>query len=227
MARTLSPASHAVKRDAFVDAAQRLIQAKGYEALSIQDVLDEVGASKGAFYHYFGSKEDLVQAVVERIGEAVLAVMTPIAADPTLPAIDKLQAVFAAGSRWKSDRRELVTAVLRTWYSNHNASLRERAGRVVTARVTPILAQILGQGRAEGVFSISSPEATAGILVALFAGSGDATGRLFLDRLDGRIPFEDVERAVAAYDEAVERILGIPAGSFRLIDDTTLLFWFG
>ena len=67
MARTLNPAAHAVRRDAFVDAAQRLIQAKGYEEMSIQDVLDELGASRGAFYHYFDSKAALLEAVVERM----------------------------------------------------------------------------------------------------------------------------------------------------------------
>ncbi len=67
MARTLDPAAHALRRDEFVDAAQRLIAAKGYEALSIQDLLDDLGASKGAFYHYFGSKSDLLGAVVDRM----------------------------------------------------------------------------------------------------------------------------------------------------------------
>ena len=34
MARTLDPAAHALRRDAFVDSAQRLMQAKGYEEMS-------------------------------------------------------------------------------------------------------------------------------------------------------------------------------------------------
>ena len=46
MARTVDAAAHAVRRETFVDAAQRLMQAKGYEQMSIQDVLDEVGASQ-------------------------------------------------------------------------------------------------------------------------------------------------------------------------------------
>ena len=69
MARTLNPEVHAVRRDAFVDAAQRLIQARGYEQMSIQDVLDEVDASRGAFYHYFDSKAALLDAVVDRMIE--------------------------------------------------------------------------------------------------------------------------------------------------------------
>lgn len=226
MARTVNPKVHSVKRDAFVDAAQQLIQAKGYDALSIQDVLDAVGASKGAFYHYFGSKEDLLEAVVERIGESVLAVMVPVADDPGLPAVGRLQAVFDAGSRWKSARRDLMVAILRAWYSGGNAVVRERVTREITARVKPILAHVLRQGKDEGAFSVTLPEQTAVILVALFAGSGDATGRLFLDRLDGRISVDEVRQAVAAFDEAVERIVGIPAGSFRLMDEATLQFWF-
>ena len=49
MARTLDPVAHAVRRDAFLDAAEALIRAKGYDEMSIQDVLDAVGASRGAF----------------------------------------------------------------------------------------------------------------------------------------------------------------------------------
>ncbi len=49
MARTLDPAAHAVRREAFIETAQRLIQTRGYERMSIQDVLDDVGASRGAF----------------------------------------------------------------------------------------------------------------------------------------------------------------------------------
>src|SRR2546430_3217796 len=62
MARTLNVAVHTVRKEAFIDAAQRLMQAKGYEQMSVQDVLDELGASRGAFYHYFDSKQALLEA---------------------------------------------------------------------------------------------------------------------------------------------------------------------
>ena len=98
MARTRNPETHAVKRDAFVEAGMRLISASGYEALSIQDVLDDVGASKGAFYHYFGSKADLLEAVVGRITDGVLEQLTPIARAPglTFNRQDRLQQQWAA-----------------------------------------------------------------------------------------------------------------------------------
>ncbi|HEY2887847.1 MAG TPA: helix-turn-helix domain-containing protein, partial [Candidatus Limnocylindrales bacterium] len=117
MARTLDPEAHSLKRDAFVDAAQRLIQSKGYEQLSLQDVIDAVGASKGAFYHYFGSKEDLLEAVIERMVDATIELMIPIVHDPELPAIQKLQLVFSAGAAWKGERKDFFVELLRVWMS--------------------------------------------------------------------------------------------------------------
>jgi AcrR family transcriptional regulator len=227
VARTLNPASHAVKRDAFVDAAQRLIQAKGYEAFSIQDILDEVGASKGAFYHYFGSKGDLLEALVERIADGILTALTPIASDPSMTALQKLQAVFSEGGRLKSESKELMVALLRPWYADANVLVRERVNRAVIGRLTPILAPILAGGREDGSISVSHPRETAGIVLAMFVASGDTTSRLFLDRLEGRISFEQVARTVRAFDEAIERTLGLPAGSFRLMSDDLMRFWFG
>ena len=61
-----------------MEAAQRLLQTKGYEAMSIQDLLQELGASRGAFYHYFDSKQALLEAVVDRITDAALANAAPV-----------------------------------------------------------------------------------------------------------------------------------------------------
>jgi hypothetical protein len=48
----------------------------------------------------------------------------------------------------------------------------------------------------------------------------------FIARQAGTITFEVVQRAVAVYTEAFERILGIPQGSLTLTDEPTLRFWF-
>jgi PAS domain-containing protein len=55
--------------------------------------------------------------------------------------------------------------------------------------------------------------------------SGEALSHLILARFAGAVPFEDVESAIAAYNEAFERILGLSAGSFEIIDSPTLRFW--
>jgi AcrR family transcriptional regulator len=226
VARTLNTAVHGVRRDAILDVAEQLIRTKGYERMSIQDVQDELGVSRGAIYHYFDSKSALLEAVVERMVEAIMAVLAPIADDALLSATAKLQAVFTASSRWQAERRELMVALLQAWYSDHNAIVREHLRRAAMVRLVPLIAVVVRQGTSEGSFSATSPEDAAGILVALLVVSGDATSQLFLDRLAGRVAYAGVERAVAAYDEAVERILGLSAGSFKMIDEPSMRFWF-
>jgi AcrR family transcriptional regulator len=226
MPRTLNPAAHALKRDAFLDVAERLIRTKGYEQMTVQDILDELDASKGAFYHYFGSKEALLEAVIERMVDAALAVIEPIAADPERAAAAKLQAVFSTAGRWKTERSDLLLGLIRSWYSDQNDLVRLRVARAGAARITPIIARIVRQGTTEAVFSPSSPDHAAAILMALLNGSGDAIGQLALDRQDGLVTFDEVERFMSAYEEAIERILGLPEGSFVLVDSPSLHVWF-
>jgi TetR/AcrR family transcriptional repressor of nem operon len=64
-------------RDALLEASQRLMLAQGYLGTSIDQVCQAVGVTKGALLHYFGTKEELAGATLERFtrkgGEAYAA----------------------------------------------------------------------------------------------------------------------------------------------------------
>jgi AcrR family transcriptional regulator len=226
MPRTLNPTTHAVRRDAFLDVAEQLMRSRGWEQVTVQEIIGAAGASKGAFYHYFESKDALLEAVVERITDAGMTIIEPIVEDSDLPATAKLQAVFATAGRWKTERSDLLLALMRSWYSDENDVVRLRVARAGAARITPCLGRIIRQGAEEGAFSASSPEHAAAILVAMLNGSSDEIGRLALDRQDGRVTFEEVEGFMSAYEEAIERVLGLPPDSFVLVDTPALHVWF-
>src|SRR4051794_18530999 len=95
MARTIKKQEHAEKRNEILNAAQRLVYAKGYERMTIQDILADVQISSGAFYHYFDSKPAVLEAFIERIQQETEKPLLPIVHDPHLPAIEKLQGFFA------------------------------------------------------------------------------------------------------------------------------------
>ena len=226
MPRTLDPTAYAVRRDAFLDVAEQLMRSRGWEQVTVQDILLAAGASRGAFYHYFDSKEALLEAVIARMTDAGIAVIEPIATDPDLPAAAKLQRVFSTAGRWKTERSDLLLALLRSWYSDENDLVRLRIARAGSARLTPVLAGIVRQGTAEGAFSATSADHAAAILMAQLNRSSHPIGPLVHDRQDGRVTYEEVERFIAAYDEAIERILGLRPGSFVLVDTPALHVWF-
>jgi len=226
MARTLNATAHAVRRDEILDVAERLIRTAGYDRMSIQDVQDELKVSRGAIYHYFGSKEAILEAVIERMTAAIVPVLEPIATDPDMRAVDKLRAVFATAGAWKAQRSDLLLALIRSWLAPGNDLVRFRANAAGMTAMTPLLEAIVAQGAAEGDFRVTGAADTASVLIALLTGSADALRVLFLDALDGRVTLDQVERRMSAYDEAVERILGLTPGSFTFIDRSGLQTWF-
>ena len=227
MARTLDLEKHTVRKEAFVEVAQRLLQTKGYERMSIQDLLEELGASRGAFYHYFDSKQALLEAVVDRITDAALGSVEPVINDSSLTPADKLTRVFADIGRWKTERRALVLSLMEVWMSDENAIFREKIRQRLMTRLVPPLTRIVQQGMAEGTFTARSPQDTAMVLVMLIEGFQNRALELFIARQANRVTYEDAERYFATYLDAFERILGAAPGSITLIDESVLREWYG
>jgi AcrR family transcriptional regulator len=218
---------HKVRRDAFLDVARRLIVTKGYEQMSIQDVLDELETSRGALYHYFDSKQDLLDGVVERFADDGMATIAPILADPSLPALRKLERALGGIARFKADQKELVLAIIEIWNSDGNALVRERLRRLTASRLTPILSLVIRQGIEEGVITSGSPDDSALVILYLIQGYQELASEHFLRRQAGTISFDAVLQSSRTFTEAFERILRIAPGSVTLADEATLRFWFG
>lgn len=59
------------KKQLIISAAYTLFINKGYNASSIQDVLDEAGISKGTFYNHFASKAECLTAIMESVASEI------------------------------------------------------------------------------------------------------------------------------------------------------------
>src|SRR5215470_3721570 len=116
----------AVRRNEILDAAERLVTTKGYEQMAIQDILDELQISKGAFYHYFDSKQALLSAIIERMQAGMAQPLLSLVHDPARGALDKLQHLFAMLFRWKTTQKGFFLPLLRAWYSDENAIVRQK-----------------------------------------------------------------------------------------------------
>ena len=225
--RRLNRIAHAARRDEFIEAGRRLIQTRGYERFTIEDLLAEVGASKGAFYHYFDSKPALLEAVVERFADEVVMAAASVVTDPRLPAVAKLERYFAAIAARKTAERHFLEELLRVWYSDENAIVREKTRRQTIRLVAPHIAAIIRQGIAEGTIALVDPDEMARVVLALLLDAGDEAGELYLAQRNGTVTLDAVRRRVASYGTAIERLLGLQPGSVQLVDDETLQTWFG
>lgn len=83
--------------DRILDVSFRLFMEKGYERTSIQDIIDNLGGlSKGAIYHHFKSKEDILVTVTDRMTAESNQMLGIIRDRSDLTGKEKLKAIFKA-----------------------------------------------------------------------------------------------------------------------------------
>jgi AcrR family transcriptional regulator len=225
MVRIVKEHEYAARRNAILDAAQRAVETKGYEQMAIADLLGELQISSGAFYHYFDSKPALLLALVERMGDQVEQLVLPIVHDPKLSALDKLQRFFATLDQGKLAHKRLVLAYLRVWYADENAIVRHKLYVARVKRFTPWLEEIIRQGVEEGVLTTPYPDQAARVVISLFEDIGYATVELLLSGERELSDLPRFERIVEAWADALERVLGAPAGCLQRPSSEELSQW--
>src|SRR6478735_9885277 len=91
--------------DLILDIAQELLQTRGYNAISYQDIADRIGIRKASIHHHFRSKSDLAQALVRRYRQRWDAFLKEIDGDRGDPwaklerYLSPFQETFASGDR--------------------------------------------------------------------------------------------------------------------------------
>ena len=228
MVRVVKEKEYAVKRNDILDAAQRLVYAKGYERMTIQDILEDLQISKGALYHYFDSKAAVLEALIERGQPEVEQALIGIVDDPNMSALEKLKQYFAMLDRMRIAQRTLIADLLHIWFADENAIVREKADEMIVQRRAPLLSTIVRQGIQEGVFTTPYPDQAGEIILAITRGMGNSLLKLILtfeqDR-DQLHYIDDMVANTAATAEAIERVLGAPTNSLYRPDAEAVKGW--
>lgn len=225
MARSLNEQEHAAKRQKILAAAQRFIYSKGFERLTIQELVSELGISKGAFFHYFSSKSDLLEALIDQMTAEILHHLNTIVEDPTLNAQQKLEKYFHSALRWKTERREFLIAILRAWYLDENAVVRQKAFSKGIEQLAPILAQLIEQGNREGCWKVSHPEMVATMSIYLLQGLSDTLAQQLLSPAPA-LEIAWLDSTLQVYEDAMQRLLDMRHGALMLLNRDDLALWF-
>lgn len=228
MARTVNEEEYTGKRNGILDAVQRLVYTKGYERMTIQDILADAQISSGAFYHYFRSKPAVLEAFIARIQEETEKPLHPLIRNPQLSAIAKLQGFFDTLDQLRTAKQAAVLELLRVWYTDDNAIVRQKVDEAIREQRAPLLNEIVQQGIAEGIFTTAYPEQVGEIILTLQLGMGNTHAQLLLSLGPGcdeaRI-ITDIVTVHAAYMAAIERVLGAPAQALYRADVDTVQGW--
>ncbi len=204
-----------VRKQEFLDAARELFYANGYEETSVSTIIDKVGVSKGTFYHYFNSKDELLDDLVAHLTKDITAVLSEVVDDPNIDALTKMNKTFEASGDYKVANKDLIMTLIRTLYNDKNLRLRLKMNARSMELMKPLMLKIIHQGLEEAVFDTAFPEEVSELIFSIAIGMGEKTSRLILEIDDHPESADILFRIFDMYQNAIERLLGAPVGAIH------------
>lgn len=205
-----------VRRAEVLDQALALFLERGYANVSLNDLLAAVGVPKGAFYHYFPSKEALVAALAQRSAAEAFEVLHPVFDQPGNNALERLNAGLAASYDVKMAMgAPQQIAAMTALFKPHNQALFARIVSIWEDLFRPVLTRLITEGVDEGVFDTFDPEGV-GDMIQGFAANLQTNLIQVLDAPDAmarRQAIDDCVKRIKLHGIATDRILGLPDGS--------------
>jgi AcrR family transcriptional regulator len=141
------------RRNEILDAAGRLFSTKGYEKCTVNDILDAVGIAKGTFYYYFKSKEEVLDAIIDRVTEIVVARAEEAASNPELSPVMKMLNTMLS----MKVEIEVDNDLMEGLHKPENALMHEKSINLMVTRVTPVLTKVVDEGISQGIFKSDFP----------------------------------------------------------------------
>jgi AcrR family transcriptional regulator len=188
-----------------IDVAAKLFTEKGYEQTTMQDIVAGLGMSKGAIFHHFKSKEDIVDAVVGRFGEKLMSTAREIAADKNVPIHERIVKTVAAMSVSETDPNGMK--IMEHIHKPQNALLHLKIEKMTMRECTPILANLLREGVELGVFNTDFPAEVVEMILCY-------TNTMFGSEHMEKLKPEEIQRKITGFIRNVERLAGAENGSF-------------
>ncbi|BCH26471.1 TetR family transcriptional regulator [Mesorhizobium sp. L-8-10] len=200
-----------------LDCAQRLFFEHGYENTTVNDIIRETSLSKGAFYHYFASKEALLEALAARLARDSLAELQPMLDDPSLDAIGRINALFSGSRRLNVELAPQLRKTFSVLFRPENIVLFHRIDQAGRELARPMLADLLRKGSEEGTFDVPDPEAFAEMLLHLRLIFRDVMYQAMLEAERGNVDaaVAMLEERMRLYGIAFDRLLRLPDGTIE------------
>ena len=177
--------------------AVRLFTEKGWNNVNVEDVVKEVGVTRGAFYHYFKSREDLIMAVLEKM----FIDDNPFEAASKLEGVNALEKLrFVLKVNLLSNYASPAMAAEAHKAMDNPAIFRSEFISQLNT-IAPYIEKLLIEGNQDGSFSAAYPKQTAQILALL--------PNKWLGHEVFKIPYEEFIDRVHFFEYLMNK-LGVP-----------------
>ena len=209
------------RRKELLDLAFDLFLKRGNEDASLNDLIAASGLSKGAFYHYFPSKQALLESLADRIAAQRLPELQKAFASNTSDPLDHLNRSLARSAALKIQNAEITGQLFGSgfFFRPENHALFERITAAWEAAFLPLLTQAITDGVAKGRFSTKDAGGVAGMIQHLMSGTRSLVAQGVAAETDGdrRKAASRLEKQFELHGVAASRMLGLPDESVAIV----------
>ncbi len=213
--REPSPRSDNRKQE-FLSAALELFYEKGYDGTTIHDIIEKMGVSKGAFYHYFKSKEEVIIEIARDYVHRILSLMKRIASRDDINSVDKLNEMFYEvnlSKRREEQRRYKMKGI---FDDEKNLKLERKISNAVFQDAVAVFQEIFEQGIREGSFPEGNARETAEFLFSNISHLNAAIDRLVQKHGTGEVFAKQLDEKLRFYERAINAVIGLEEGTIRV-----------
>ena len=203
-----------VRRDELLNIALDLCREHGFEAMNVEQVTQAAGVAKGTFYHYFVSKDAMLEQLVARFGDALFDELSAAVAACGGTGSDRIKALMQAAGAYKLGQADITYATF--LYADGNLALRHRLYGAWRERAREVLLPAIREGAADGSLAVSHPDAATDIVLLLWFDAADQLWERALATTNVDDFVDTMLGGAESIYQAQERILGVPAGTFAI-----------
>ena len=207
-----------MRKEAIMKTAEKLFFEMGYAETSIQDILDALSISKGGFYHYFDSKNALLEEICrERSARDIERIRAELFSGKFSP-VQKLNLLLGALHLFNREDACFVAMVLKVSYVDGDVHFRDQMRTYMQDNLRMMVDEVLREGMADGSFFTRNPGQLGRILLMLGYDVNDEVCRILAAEHENPECVIAIIDLLDAYRESVENLCGARFGSISLFD---------
>lgn len=188
------------RKNEILDVAERLFCSKGFDNTSTNDILNEIGIARGTLYYHFKSKEDILDAMIERLTNQIVAKAATIALDDSIPVLERLTRTILS----LNVDNELGDMIMEQVHRPQNALLHQKLENRLLGQVNKLITSIAEDGIRQGIMHTEYPaEAVEMIMTYSY---------IAFDSMNEYTKEEEL-RKIMGFVYHSERVLGMEKGS--------------
>lgn len=182
-----------------LDAAEKLFAQKGFDDTSTADILNEVGIARGTLYYHFKSKEDIMDGMIQRMTQRMLAKASKIACNHDIPVLMRITQTIMSLNLDNKLGDEIMTQVHRP----QNALLHQKMQESLLEGVNPMITTLIEEAVQEGICRTDYPEEAVEMMMLY-------SNTVFDDMIE--YTRQERQKKIEAFIYNVERLLGVEPG---------------